>query len=514
MSLRAIVTSLVLGCGALVLASATLLVVTTTYLHSAATRLGTALDSVRLVEQLEVDLLRHGRLSDPSDLTLDERRARDRSALEMALRRHGADLYRYADNTAERELIRRVEQQIDEYLQPRDAVRPGGIAPEETRRAFDKQLETTFLTAEELVQLNVRQADAMRAEIAGWDRIARAAGVILSLLLVAAVASTLTWLRTYVFRPIFDLSEAVRRFGKGSEAFPAPETGAREIADIGRMFNEMTSSLDRYRRNQLSFLAGVAHDLRNPLHAVKMATHLMSGPPAPSRQRLQRLQSTAARQIDTMERMMDDLLDASRIEAGELELRKVESDMRLLAEDAVELFRPQAPGHNLVLSVPRQAVPLHCDPLRIGQVLNNLVSNAIKYSPDGGRIEIGVSVDGQSAVLAVSDEGIGVAADDRPWIFEPFRRGAVARERIPGVGLGLSVAARLVRAHDGTIEVDSCPGIGSTFRVRLPLGRVAASVHSHVGASSAPAAEPLISLDESCPTGQPQAVSGAQAGGR
>ena len=110
MSLRAIVTSLVLGCGALVLASATLLVATTSYLHSTAARLWTALDSVRLVEQLQVDLLRHGRLSDPSVSTLDERFARDRSALEMALRRQGADLYRYADSGAERELIRRVEQ--------------------------------------------------------------------------------------------------------------------------------------------------------------------------------------------------------------------------------------------------------------------------------------------------------------------------------------------------------------------------------------------------------------------
>jgi len=106
---------------------------------------------------------------------------------------------------------------------------------------------------------------------------------------------------------------------------------------------------------------------------------------------------------------------------------------------------------------------------RLGQILTNLVSNAVKYSPEGGRIRIRLEQEGGRAVVAVSDEGIGIAEEDLQRIFEPFKRSKSPRADIPGVGLGLSVARQLVVAHGGDIEVESRLGEGSTFRVRLPL---------------------------------------------
>jgi signal transduction histidine kinase len=113
-----------------------------------------------------------------------------------------------------------------------------------------------------------------------------------------------------------------------------------------------------------------------------------------------------------------------------------------------------------------------CDALRIEQVLTNLVSNAIKYSPRGGRVEVTLEQPGTEAILNVVDQGVGIPSDDQAHIFEPFRRSGASRELVPGAGLGLFVARRIVEAHGGRIEVESRPGAGSTFRVHLPLTAV------------------------------------------
>jgi signal transduction histidine kinase len=111
---------------------------------------------------------------------------------------------------------------------------------------------------------------------------------------------------------------------------------------------------------------------------------------------------------------------------------------------------------------------VHCDPFRIEQVLNNLISNAIKYSPAGGNIELNVEQSHDDVLFQVSDHGMGIPEEELPYIFEPFRRVKIVKGDIPGVGLGLSVVRRIVQAHSGRIEVESRLGKGTTFRVRLP----------------------------------------------
>jgi signal transduction histidine kinase len=235
----------------------------------------------------------------------------------------------------------------------------------------------------------------------------------------------------------------------------------------------MAVALERQYDNRLAFLGGVVHDLRNPLSVLKLSTALLGADrPAQAPQSSEKALAVVRRQVERLERMLEDLLDAARVEAGHLELRLSRRDLRDISRDVVETFRESSPNHELRLALPEQPLLVSCDPLRIEQVLTNLVSNAIKYSPRGGKVEVALEQPGSEAVLHVVDQGVGIPPDDQAHIFEPFRRSGASRELVAGAGLGLFVAQRIVEAHGGRIEVESRPGAGSTFRVRLPLTAV------------------------------------------
>jgi signal transduction histidine kinase len=183
---------------------------------------------------------------------------------------------------------------------------------------------------------------------------------------------------------------------------------------------------------------------------------------------MQKTMALVRRQVARLDRMVGDLLDATRIEAGRFELSLEERDARELATAVVELYLAGGSSHDLRLQLPEEPVLLSCDATRVEQVLHNLVSNALKYSQAGSRVDVLVGHEGDEAVLSVVDRGIGISNEELRTLFAPFRRTGRAREKAPGVGLGLSVARRIVEAHGGRIEVESRPGVGSTFRVRLP----------------------------------------------
>jgi signal transduction histidine kinase len=264
---------------------------------------------------------------------------------------------------------------------------------------------------------------------------------------------------------MLELHESVARLQAGDTGMRAAEGGgSRESADLARAFNRMVEALSRQRENQLAFLAGVAHDLRTPLSGLKLGLQALEETPSGAAQR--RTLAMLDRQVDHLARMADDLLDATRIEAGRLEMHLVEFDLGPLVQDIAQFHAPTCPRHEIVVRAPDAPVTVRGDPVRIEQVLNNLLSNAIKFSPGGGRIDLTLANDGDGAVLSVTDRGIGIARDDVPKLFVAFRR--QHPDVAPGAGLGLSVVRRIVVAHGGTVEVDSTPGRGSTFRVRLP----------------------------------------------
>jgi signal transduction histidine kinase len=471
MSLKAVVTSTTVVLGGLALAAAASLVLLTSYLHRTTESLSQAVNGVRIAEQLEVDLLSLVLRPDPA-ARLPSDTERVFTEREDSIRRHLAEARRQELSEQERALLVEAEQAISSYLLQREGA--WDLTDAEARaRVLGPPLEAALEALERLVELNVTEAHLAQARADRVDWLANFVGFGVASLLVLGGAGLLLWMRRSVFRPLLAISNAMRRFGSGRKRTRAPETGPSELRDMARTFNEMANSLGRQQEEQLTFLAGVAHDLRNPLSALKMSAALVTSGRPLTEERMQKTMALVRRQVARLDRMVGDLLDATRIEAGRFELQLEERDARELVREVAELYQGGS-SQDLQVQLPEEPIPLSCDPARMEQVLHNLVSNALKYSPTGSRVDLILAREGEEAVLSVVDRGIGMSAEDVRHLFMPFRRASRARETAPGVGLGLSVARRIVEAHGGRIEVDSRPGVGSTFRVRLPLAHATA----------------------------------------
>jgi signal transduction histidine kinase len=171
-----------------------------------------------------------------------------------------------------------------------------------------------------------------------------------------------------------------------------------------------------------------------------------------------------------MAEQLDELVDASRLEAGaQLDLRRERMDLVELARRAVGEHQQTTDRHALYVSTELSELYGTWDPMRLNRVLDNLLDNAVKYSPRGGTVAVGVASVERLAILSVSDRGEGIPAADLPHIFERFRRGRNVEGRIPGTGIGLAGVSRIIELHEGTISVESQIGVGTTFTIKLPI---------------------------------------------
>jgi signal transduction histidine kinase len=367
---------------------------------------------------------------------------------------------------AEKRRLGELKDQVGRYVTASAAVSARDPSPELAMQTLRPHFERAIATSAELRHQNEANRQASQAMAArALDVQSIVAGSSALLLLVGFTVVGIA-IRRLILRPILNLQEAVERFRAGDPGDKASGGPLTEIGELADRFNEMTESMAQQRRNQLTFLAAVAHDLRNPLSALKLTVQSIAREPeGATHDRVGRLD----RQLDRLTRMVGDLLDATRIESGDLELKLEDFDLRDAAHGVVDLYTPTTSTHQLTLKAPDRPVVLHGDPLRIEQVISNLVSNAIKYSPGGGPIEVSLSATKREATLCVSDRGMGIPAEELPNLFLPFRRRPAAAELTPGVGLGLSIVRRIVSAHGGQIDVESAVDWGSTFRVRLPL---------------------------------------------
>ena len=258
----------------------------------------------------------------------------------------------------------------------------------------------------------------------------------------------------------------------GADDYLIKPFSAREL--VARVDSQL--ELSRLRRDadrrKDEFLAMLAHELRNPLAPIRNCLHVLRATGGAG-QGTERLLDMMQRQVNHMVRLVDDLLEVSRITRGKIELRKERVELAAVVRSAVETSQPliEAARHELTVALPAEPLILDADPVRLAQVLANLLNNAAKYTPEGGRIWLAARHEGPEAVVSVRDTGAGMPAEMLPKVFDLFMQGDRTYSRSQGgLGIGLTLVRSLVGLHGGSVEARSDgPGRGSEFVVRLPL---------------------------------------------
>jgi len=280
-------------------------------------------------------------------------------------------------------------------------------------------------------------------------------------LVIAALAAFV--LARAISRPIQHVSDASRALAVGEVHGPLQPEGPAEVVALAESFNYMSHELQRARDAERTFLLSVSHELKTPLTAISGHAEALGDGVVPP----ERVAEVILREARRLERLVRDLLDLARLDAHVFGVHPQRVDLAELADEAVERFEPQARAFGVELAADaRGAAPAIADPDRVLQVLSNLIENALRITPEGGR----VTVHAEPATLTVADTGPGLAEADVLRAFERFylyeRSGG--RSRTVGTGLGLAIVRELTEAMGGSVGVESRPGSGTTFTVALP----------------------------------------------
>ena len=296
----------------------------------------------------------------------------------------------------------------------------------------------------------------------------------LRLLLAAVVAGTvalaLTWLLSRrILEPIAALTHAAGRLGRGDLSQRVAVRSGDEIGELSNAFNAMAESLARQESLRRTLVTDVAHELRTPLTNLRCQIEAIEdGLLAPGADTVRSLRE----EVMLLARLVEDLQTVSVAEAGKLGLDRSTVVVRDLVEGALESFKRQAAerGLRLEAEIP-ELPPVKADPARIGQVLRNLLTNAVTHTPGPGTIVVAAAPEGAGFVaVSVRDTGPGIAPDHLPHVFERFYRADPSRARATGgAGLGLAIVKGIVEAHGGAVVAESSPGHGTTIRFTLPV---------------------------------------------
>ncbi|HEV8107347.1 MAG TPA: HAMP domain-containing sensor histidine kinase [Burkholderiales bacterium] len=311
-----------------------------------------------------------------------------------------------------------------------------------------------------------REVEHLRASA---DEVQR--GLILLLLFSTAVALTIALALTrYISRPIATIDNAIRQLGAADFSRPIAVRGPEDLRYLGRRLDWLRRRLEEFETQKNRFLRHVSHELKTPLTALREGAELLNdqvaGPLVPAQKQVV---SIVRDNSIKLQRLIEELLDYQRAlhAAASLEVKPVLLDS--LVAEAARAHELAARSKDLRLEVDAEAAMLEADPEKLRSIIDNLVSNAVKFTPPGGRITVRARVQSGEAVIEVIDSGPGVAPEERESIFDLFFRGRGKGEgtRIKGSGLGLAIARELVEAHGGHIAVVP-EGSGGHFRVTLP----------------------------------------------
>jgi signal transduction histidine kinase len=357
-------------------------------------------------------------------------------------------------------------------------------------RVVDRGVEAVVLSSPDgwdpttLETASVRLADGTLVQVgksseAREDLLARfraALGTVTLLIVVVALSGG--WLVTQsALAPLRRLTQAVRRIivtGRTDARVPVSGTGDA-LDELTALFNAMLDKIEGLVTAMRDALDNVSHDLRTPLTRLRGTAEMaLAGQPDPERYR--DALADCVEESDRVLVMLNTLMDISEAESGTMQLHREPVRLSDVVDRAVDLYRDVADAKGVAMRVASgpdesagEDVVVNADRTRLEQVAANLLDNAVKYTPGGGRIEIEVARDGRTAVIKVRDTGPGIPADELPRIWDRLFRGDTSRaER--GLGLGLSLVKAVVEAHGGTVSVSSQTGLGSTFTVSLPIG--------------------------------------------
>ena len=288
--------------------------------------------------------------------------------------------------------------------------------------------------------------------------------------LIALAALVLAlFLSQILTKPIANLNRTMRKMGKGDLSVRVPEKGSGELRELAENYNIMAAQLERLDKTRNQFVSNASHELKTPLATMKiMLETVMYQPEMPEDLRREFMEDMN-HEIDRLTGIITDLLVLTRMDnQGEMNREKV--DMSELTQETVHLLQPAAEKKNQQLTDEIQpGLELFGDRIKLNQILYNLMDNAIKYTPENGKIHVSLKEEDGNLVWRVRDNGIGIPEEDQEHIFERFYRVDKARSReTGGTGLGLSIVRQMVKMHGGTISVSSKPDNGSEFTVSFP----------------------------------------------
>jgi signal transduction histidine kinase len=393
-----------------------------------------------------------------------------------------------ADDRAERRRVRQLATLVEAYQRDygapliliarenRAAARtPEALSEGEQRIEAIRRRLTSFLTLENeraAAAADAAERDAARAVALGI------AGLGASALLILLFG---VYLARAIARPVREVAAGASKLAGGDLSARLPVKGPGEVGALTRAFNAMAGSLEESRieleahnkrlresdRLKSELVNIVSHELRTPLTSILGFTTVLRTRALRDEDRQQYL-GIVEEQARRLSALIEDFLDLQRIEEGHLELKQELIDLAAVLRKEARVFAEQSALHTLKLALPNDTLPVYGDETRLTQVVGNLVSNAIKFSPAGGEVEVAGQRAAEFVEVRVRDHGVGIPAEQQERIFTKFFRGNAAARGIPGTGLGLALAREIVEAHGGQLGFTSAENEGSTFWMQLP----------------------------------------------